>query len=236
MKASVKLFFHYFTESIKEVRDNFKIYFVYIVGLCLVSMVQISFDTFFLKDDVALRFVSKILFSMVPLLILSKILYVIKIRHFGMAEYGRVMWRYILYTFYYFSILLLSLSIYVSAAVFAGSRFGMQNGYLMASFLLIPFIYVVIYYSLSPYVAVFNDEEEPVFASSKLLSSKSILLVIINHLYSFTLPLILSSVLLIENAYIKFATAFIFSIPEAIFAILMVLTTTKIYMYLTTRD
>ncbi|MFA6237939.1 MAG: hypothetical protein WC635_11465 [Bacteriovorax sp.] len=232
---SIKLFLYYFSESFKEIRGNVKLYMVYILGLCLVSLVQNTFDLVIAKDEMVLRLVSKILFSMVPLLILSKILYVIKIRNFGMAEYGKVLWRFILYNFYYFSLIFLAVAVYFLAATFAGTLVSVRSGFIITSFLLSPLIYIVIFYSLSPYVAVFNDEDESVFAISRSLSSKDIPLVVFNHLFSLTIPLLASSVLLINNPVWKFSAALVFSIPEAIFSILVVLTTAKIYMYLTER-
>lgn len=236
MIKSFKLFFHYFIESIKEIKNNFKLYLIYVVALCAISIVQIALDTMFYKDDLLFRFFSKTLFSIIPLLVLSKILYVIKIRNFGLGDYGTVVWRFILYNFYYFSLLILSLSLYVLAATYAGTLVDLQMGFLLTSFLLAPFIYVVLFFSLTPYVAVFNDEDEPVFVKSRNLSSKNIFLVILNHLFSLIIPLAMSSILLINDKYLKIAVSIIFSVPEAIFAILMVLTTTKIYMYLTERD
>lgn len=233
---NVKIFTHYFSESLKEISENFKIYYIYIIALCIVSIIQISLDSMFSKEDIILRFLSKTLFSFVPLLILSKILYVIKIRNFGLGEYGSVVWRFILFNFYYFSLLLLSLGLYVVTATFAGTLINIEMGYLLASFMLAPFVYVVIYFSLTPYVAVFNDEGGPVFAKSRLLSSKNIYLVIINHIISLIVPILMSSILLIDKKNLKIAVAIALSFPEAVFAILMVLTSTKIYMYLNDRE
>ena len=231
-----KLFYYYFKESLKEVRENFKIYLIYIIALTLVSIIQIPVDSFFSAEDIALKFFSKTLFSLVPLLILSKILYVIKIRNFGLGDYVTVVWRYILYNFYYFSLLLMSLGIYVVFATFMSTLLNFEAGFLITAFLLLPFIYVVIFFSLSPYVAVFNDDEESVFEKSKSLASKNILLVIVNHIFSLIIPILTSIIFLINNKNIKIALVLISSVPEAIFTILMVLTTTKIYMYLTERD
>lgn len=223
-------------ESYKEIKHNFKIYLIYIFSLCMASFVQNGLDLIFSKDEITLRIISKVLFSLVPLLILSKLLYVMKIRHFGNGEYSKVFWRFLLYNFYYFVLVLLAASLYLLPAMFASSIITMRAGFLITSFLLIPLIYIMLYYSLSPFVAVFDDEGGPVFSKSKKISSNNIFLVIINHLCSLLIPGLFSSIILINNSLLKFSLALIISAPEAIFSILMILTTSRIYLHLIEKE
>jgi len=233
MIKSAKLFYYYLNDSLRELKNNFKIYLVYILSLCLVAVVQNGLDLTFPKDAIVLRIISKILFSIVPILILSKILYVIKIRHFGVGEYGRVLWRFLLYNFYYFFLVLVAASLYFFSAMIVGSMTTMETGALVTSFLLAPFFYVIIFYSLSPIVAVFYDEQfVDVFSQSRKLTRKNMFLVIVNHLISLLIPVIFSSILLVDNPILKFSLGLVLSVPEAIMSILMLLTTTRICLYL----
>ncbi|MDD4975024.1 MAG: hypothetical protein PHY93_11770 [Bacteriovorax sp.] len=202
----------------------------------MASVVQNGLDLIFSKDEIILRIISKVLFSLVPLLILSKLLYVMKIRHFGNGEYSKVFWRFLLYNFYYFVLVLLAASLYLLPAIFASSIMTMRTGFLMTSFLLIPLIYIMLYYSLSPFVAVFDDEGGSIFSKSKIISSSNIFLVIINHLCSLLIPGLFSSIILINNSLLKFSLALLISVPEAIFSILMILTTSRIYLYLIEKE
>ena len=237
MLKSVQLFLYYFNEALSDIKNNFKIYFIYIITLCFVSIVQNCLDYYVIKDILILKIISKTLFSIVPILILCKILYVIKIRHLGIAEYGQVIWNFLIYNIYYFFLLLIAALLYFFSAMGLGSVFTMKIGFISASFLLIPLFYIMIYYSLSPFVAVFETEEVTnVFSKSKMLSGKNIYLVIINHICSLLIPGFFSLSMLITNPQIKFITSLAFSIPEGIFSILMILTTAKIYIYLKEKE
>jgi hypothetical protein len=236
MINSLKLFFYYLNESLNEIKNNFKIYLIYIFSLCTASIVQNGLDLIFSKDEIILRIISKVLFSIAPLLILSKLLYVMKIRHFGNGEYSKVFWRFLLYNFYYFVLVLLAAALYLLPAMFAASIITMRAGFIMTSFLLIPLFYIMLYYSLSPFVAVFDNEENSVFSKSKRFSSRNIFLVIINHLCSLLIPGIFYSIILINNSLLKFSMALIISVPEAIFSILMILTTSRIYLHLIEKE
>lgn len=233
MMTSTKLFNHYFNESVREFKSNFKIYLVYVFSLCIVSLVQNGVDLFFLKNDVGLKIISKIIFSIVPILILSKILYVIKIRQSGTGEYGEVVWNFLRYNLYYFFLVFFGASLYFSTAVFASSFVSLKLGFLVASFLLAPLIYIMIFYSLSPFAAVFNDESKTsAFLKSKELTQKNIPLVIVNHLISLIAPILFSLGILISNSKLKFLVGVVTSVPEATVSILLILTTTKIYFHL----
>lgn len=236
MMKSLQLFYYYLNESIKEFRGSLKIYFTYALGLCLVSVVQNGIEFYLPKEATLLRIFSKILFSIISMLILSKILYVIKIRHFGIGEYGSVLWRFLLYNFYYFFLILLGVGVYLLTATIVGATFSIKFGFLATSFLLIPVIYAMIYYSLTPIVAVFDDDHSGVFSESQKLSSKNISLVIVNHLCSFIFPAIFYLLYLIENSTLKFSLSVFFAIPEAVVSILMILTTSRIYLHLTEQD
>ncbi|MBC7540364.1 MAG: hypothetical protein H7281_16190 [Bacteriovorax sp.] len=237
MINSLNLFFYYLNESIKEIKNNFKIYLIYIFSLCLASVVQNGLDLIFSKNELILRIISKVLFSIVPILILSKILYVIKIRNFGVGEYRKIVLRFLLYNFYYFVLVLLAAALYFIPAMIASTIITMRSGFLMTLFLLVPLVYIMIFYSMSPFIAVFDDENIlNVFSQSKKLTSKNIFLVIINHLCSLLIPGFFSLIILINNSLLKFSLALIVSVPEAIFSILMILTTTKIYLYLIEKE
>ena len=237
MSASIKQFAYYVSESFNEFKNNLKIYLIYAFSLCLVSIIQNGFDLIFTKNEMMLRIASKILFSVIPILIFSKILYVIKIRRSGLGEYGEVLWKFMLYNFYYFFLVAASASLYFILVIILSAFIGMQLSFFASTFMLAPMIYVMIFFSISPFVAVFDDESSnEVFARSKKISNRNISLVIINHLSSLLVPIIFSSLILIENPVLKLSVAILSSVPESIFSILMILTTARIYQHLIDRE
>jgi len=240
MNKSFKLYWFYFFESLNAFRSDSKLYFAYIVSLSLVSMLQNGMDIMFSKDKIILRIISKLLFSIIPIMILSKILYVIKIRHFGLDDYKRVLWQFWRYSFIYFALISLAFCFYFISSLLVAKIFPeikLPQALAYMSFLLLPVIYMMIFYSLSPFVAVFEDDlSDGVLFISKKLSKKALGLVVTNHIVSLFAPIIFSLVIMINNPLFKFYTALILSIPEAILSVLMILTTSRIYLYLKQID
>lgn len=233
MNNTSKLFLAFIRDSVKEIKNNFSVYLVYIIFLSLVSVVQNSVDFVLGKDDLLLRTISKILFSVVPILILSKILYIIKIRNTGMGDYRKLLGSFLLYNLYYFLLFVVSFLVYLIPAGIVSEMTNSSLGFLAMAFLLIPLIYIMIFYSLTPFVAVFEDApEKSLFSISKTISKKNIALVMLNHASSLLIPLIFSLLFMVKSPMLKLSLAAAFSIPESILSIVMTLTTAKVYFYL----
>lgn len=237
MKATTKLFYFYLKDSISEITNNFKLYSVYIIGLSLVSIAQSVIEVYFKITDPFIRGSSKVLFSIIPILILSKILYVIKIRSTGVGEYREVVFKFLLYNFYYVFFIILTLGFYFIPATILVTMTNSTTWFVMTSFLLIPCIYFMIYNSLSPYVAVFEEGTTiSYFKESMRLSAHNIYLIAINHAFSTTTYLFYFFLLMIEKPNIRLATAVLLSVPESILSLVVTLTTSRIYFYLKDQD
>lgn len=233
MKSTFKLFWFYLTESFNEVRNNLNIFGIYILGLAAVSMVSNLTDFFYTKNDQAIKFMAKILFSLIPFLILSKILYVMKIRISGLGEYWQVLRNFLWYNILYFALVGLGLLIYFLPAFIIVQLTQTKMAFYWTLFLLVPFVYFLIFYSLMPFVAVFEDDtSKNYFSESKKLTKNNIALVVVNHIFS-----LLPHVFFFTQDFIKipawrFSSIFFISFPEAVFSLVMTITTVKIYYYL----
>ncbi len=230
------LFLSYLKSSTSEILENFKLYFVYIFGLILVSLTQSAFD-FILTGNFISKAYSKILFSIIPILIIGKILYVIKIRQSGSGSYSLLVSKFILYNFFYFIMLFVSLLLYLLPGLLAYYQMNSKLGFVVTLFLLFPFIYIVIFYGLTPFVAVFSEKDDgQFFRESKRLSQKNIYLVVLNHLFFLMIPLVAQSFYYIQDIKTRLIVSWIYSIPESIYSIILTLVTAKIYFHLAESD
>ncbi len=234
---SLKFFIYNFKESFYEIKNNSKIYFSFIALLALVSLSRRLIETYLPSDIYAIKIVSEILFSFIPIFIVSKILYIIKIRQNGFGEYKIVVLRYFIYNFCYFSITLLCLMFYLGIFYFVTLNHSLPFTIFSTLVCLLPLIYVMIYFSLSPIVAIFEDISfQEVFRQSQNITKKRTSLVLINHLVALALPISFLSLSLLKNQEITILISAFLAIPEALLTILIVLTTVRVYLYLSEID
>jgi hypothetical protein len=235
---SFKLFIYYFLESKKEFENDKKLYLTYTAYFVLASLVQSLVEYFFKLSTLEMKVISKIIFSIIPILILSKIFYVLKIRFRGVGDYSTILQRYLTYSGLYFLLILMSALLYIFSLKATLSFLSLKWAVVGSIFTLLPLFYCMLYFSLSPLVAVFDDDLSliEVFKTSKKLSQKKTFLVLINHLFSLAVPIFFSLTIFIENAKIKWPLILMFSISEAILSIFLTITTARIYLYLNDVD
>ncbi len=237
MKETFKLYFSYLKESFLEVKNNLSIFGIYILGLVAVIIVNHYVDQTYAKSS-ELKIVGKILFSLVPILIISKLLYVMKIRISGSGDYRTVMANFLVFNILYSGLVLIGLLLYLVPAFVLHYWLKSNLMFLWASLFIIPFLYFLIFYSLTPFIAVFEENRlESFFKQSRALTRKNILMVVLNHFFAW-LPNVLYiahnyfNVLPETRSIIVLSTA----VPEAVFQLVTIITTVKIYFYLLNLD
>ena len=239
MINSFKRFIHYVADSRNDFESNLKIYSLYIIFFVAISIVQTIADSFIPDKQWWAKVASKFLFSGIPVLVLSKILYIVKVRMDGTAEYSEVLIKNMLFSGYYFCMVMMAGLLYPAAVVYL-TEAGMtdvQTGLIVSLPLLGPFFYVIILYSLSPYVAVFEEKGFiDTFRRSRDLTRKDILLVFSNHLCSLIVPSFFGSMMYTVEAKWRLGLGVLLSVPEAVLTIIFLLTSIKIYIYLRDLD
>ena len=99
--------------------------------------------------------------------------------------------------------------------------------------LVIPGFYVLIYFSLVPFVAVLDDSNEgSVFKKSRELVKKNVGLVAFASILTLFLELLILVLNPIQNPTIKLVATFAYSLLDGVVTIAMTLATVKIYYYL----
>jgi hypothetical protein len=143
-------------------------------------------------------------------IILSQVVLIQKKSHGGTGELKYFVPTFLLYNLYY------------SFLFFVGLLF-----------LIVPGFYVLIFFSMVPFVAVLDDEcQGSFFKESKLLVKKNVGLV---AWASVTTLLVEFSALLvspIQDQTIKAVANFLVSVPDAFITLVMTVATVKIYYYL----
>ncbi len=234
---TLNLFFYQLKDSYLEIKHNNKIYFSYIALLSIVALSRRLLETYLPNDLLSVKLISEILFSFLPILIISKILYVIKIRQNGVGEYKTIVLRYLIYNFCYFGVAFLCLSLPLAAFYFTKISEPMFVTVLATMVCSLPLIYVMVYFSLSPIVAIFEDYSVvESFKQSKKLTQKKFLLVLINHLLALVSPIGFLCLSFIQNKEISILISTLLALPDALMTILIVLTTVRVYLYLSELD
>lgn len=233
MRATFSLFIYFFKESFLEIKNNLSIFGVYIFGLIAVNIVSNFIDQVYVSGNTDLRIVGKILFSLITMLILSKILYVMKIRISGLGEYKSVMASFLTYNVFYSMLMIFGLLIYLIPAFVLIYWYKTNIVFFWPAPLLVIFFYIMIFYSLTPFVAVFEDDSEVnFFKRSSSLTKRNLLLVIVNHFFAWFPYLFYVVINEIDHKPARYSLIAAFSLPEAVLQLIMAITTAKIYFYL----
>ena len=206
----LKLFWSFNISSYEEIMNNKKNYLNAFLALILLGNLESFFPLIgVLQDSNAFIFLS-IMTTLATFIILSKVVLLQKIQNGGTGQLRYMVISFLLYNLYY------------SFLFFAGILL-----------FVIPGFYVLIFFSMVPFVAVLDDDcQGSYFVESKILVKKNIKLLsiasIINLLVEFS-SLLTSP---IQNATVKAITNLIFSVPFSFITLVMTVTFVKIYYYL----
>jgi hypothetical protein len=208
--SGLKLFGSFAKSGALDVLENKKLYLRAFLALILITNLE-TLGPFFgiIPESNAFIFLT-IAATLGTFIVLSQIVLIQKKIHGGVGELKYFVPTFLLYNLYYSFLFLLGLV-----------------------FLILPGFYVLIFFSMAPFMAVLDDEcHESFFKRSKLLVKKNVSLVawasIINLILEFS-SLIISP---IQNMNIKALANFCLSIPNAFVTIVMTIATVKIYYYL----
>lgn len=204
------LFWSFVRASSSEILENKKTYIKAFIALIFLGNAETFFPFLGVMPESNGFIILTILTTIAIFIILSQIVLVQKKNHGGTGELKYFVPTFLLYNLYY------------SFLFFAGLLL-----------FIVPGIYVLIFFSMVPLVAVLDDEcQGSFFSASKLLVKKNIPLVAwasgINLLVEFSALLVSP----IENPMLKGIASFFFSIPDAFISLVMTITTVKIFYYL----
>ena len=206
----LKLFWTFFKNAGAEVLENKPTYTGAFVALVLLGNAETIFPLIGASPESMLFIIFSILSTLMTFIVLSQVVLIQKKSHGGVGELKYFVPTFLLYNLYY------------SFMFFLGILF-----------LVVPGFYILIYFSMVPFIAVLDDESEGrYFKESKLLVRKNLSLVawlcLINLILEFSVLLLLP----VENSTTKAVANLIFSIPDAFLTLVMTVTSVKIYYFL----
>ena len=211
---SIKQFWIFFQESLQEIAANKKEYLYAFLSLVLLANSQ-SLYIFFGGNEESNFFIClNILTALLNFAVISSLVLNQKKKQGGSGELLYFVPTFLLYNLYYSFLFFIGLVL-----------------------LLIPGFYVLIYFSLVPFVAVLDDSsEQSVFKRSRELVKKNVGLVATASLITLFLELTILVLNPIQNSMIKLIATFGYSLIDGVVTIAMTLATVKIYYSLVTAS
>jgi hypothetical protein len=205
-----KFFWSFIKNSYAEILENQPTYLSAFITLIFLGNVETLFPMFGVAPESNVFIFLTIAATLGTFIILSQVVLIQKKSHGGTGELKYFVPTFLLYNLYY------------SFLFFVGLLF-----------LIVPGFYVLIFFSMVPFVAVLDDEcQGSFFKESKLLVKKNVGLV---AWASVTTLLVEFSALLvspIQDQTIKAVANFLVSVPDAFITLVMTVATVKIYYYL----
>ena len=211
---SFLLFKDFFGISFREVFEDKKYYFKIILSLIFLGNLEPLVSLFGVGGDGWLNIFISILITFGTFVVLSQVVLKEKIKKQPEAATTHEL-KYFVSTFFLFNL-------YYSFLFFAGLLF-----------LIIPGLWVLIYFFMVPFVAVLDDKlDSGYFKRSIQLAKQNVGLVSIVSILILVLEF--SSLVLtpIQNPSIKLVTSLVFSIPDSFLTVILTIVSVKVYYFL----
>lgn len=202
-------FVNFFNEATAELKNNFKKYIGSFIGLVVLANLEETYKVFGGNEgdggSIAIAFASIIL----TFIITAKIILMHKKNPAKDEKMIYVLIPFLLYSFYY------SLFFFLGLVC-----------------LVLPGLWVLIFFSQAPLVAALAPTEENFFKRSIKLVKKNIKLVAWISITSVLLEFLTLAFSPIANQKIRFILTALFSFPDAILTIILTIASVKIFYYL----
>lgn len=206
----LKLFWHFIKEASLEILANKKNYGYSFFALIILGNLESLNTLMGVSDESSWSILATVVSTLMVFMVISNIVLIQKRKHGGPDDLIFFVPTFLLYNLYYSFLFFLGLLCFLT-----------------------PGIYVLIFFSMVPFVAVLDNEGSGnVFKKSHELVKKNISLVawasLINLLMECS-PLLFAP---IGNEGLKTTLLFLFSLPDAFATMVMTVATVKIYYYL----
>ena len=206
----LKLFGSFFKTSIKQILEDKKTYYKSFFALVFLGNVETLFPFLGAAPESVYYIFLSVFTTLLTFIILSQVVLVQKKLQGGVGELKYFVPTFLLYNLYYSFLFFIGLFLFI-----------------------VPGFYVLIFFSMVPFIAVLDDEcEGSFYEASKLLVKKNVGLVVwatlINLLIEFSALLITP----IENAVVKGSLNLVYSLVDSFITLVMIISMVKIYYYL----
>jgi hypothetical protein len=211
---SFLLFKDFFSQGCREIFQEKRTYFRIIFLLIVLANLEPVLNLFGLESEGWINIILSIFVTLGTFIVLSQVVLKEKIKKIPEASHNHEL-GYFVSTFFLFNL-------YYSFLFFIG-----------LIFLVIPGLWVLIYFFLVPFIAVLDDSlDSGYFKKSIELVKKNVGLVSIVSI--FILVLEFSSLLLspIQNSSVKLISSLFFSIPDSFLTVVLTIVSVRVYYFL----
>jgi hypothetical protein len=212
--SGLKLFWSLIQSSMNDVLASKQIYLPAFISLIFLGNLETFFPFMGAAPESNSFIILTILATIASFIVLSQVVLIQKKNNGGIGELKYFVPTFLLYNLYYSFLFFMGLLL-----------------------LVIPGLYILIFFSMVPFVAVLNDEHEgSYFKESKRLVKKNIGLVAWACLINLLVELSGLLITPIANPIVKGVANLLFSIPDAFITIVMTMTMVKIYYLLKSHE
>lgn len=210
---NLRLFWHFAKESSAEVVANIRVYFSAFLALVFLGNTDTIYPLLGVSEESTIYIVLTVIATLLIFIVLSQVVLIQKRKHGGTGALSFFVPTFLLYNLYYSFLFFLGLLLFI-----------------------VPGLYVLVFFSMVPFIAVLDDEiDGKFFKRSRELVKKNIGLVawasFFNLLVEFS-ALLFSP---IQDPTVKGVLNFLFSIPDAFITLVLTIAMVKIYYYLKTN-
>jgi hypothetical protein len=200
-------FFTFARESSEEIWNDKKLYLPAFLALILLSNMEALYPFFGVLPESGTMIALTLISTLLVFVTLSQIVLIEKRKRGGSGELSFFVPTFLLYNLYY------------SFLFFLGLPFG-----------ILPGLYVLVFFSMVPFVAVLDDEAQgSFFKKSRMLVKKNISLVAWASFFNLIIELSSLVIYPIQDPGKKAIANFFFSFPDAFLTMIITITMVTIY-------
>lgn len=207
--TSTKLFFNFLSVSFDEVRNHFIKYLWLFVSLVILTNLEEAYKAFGGMDGDGGTITIGLISIILTFIITAKIIIMHKKNASNNEKMIYVLVPFLLYSFYYSMFFFLGLIL-----------------------LVIPGLWVLVFLSQAPLIAALAPAEENFFKQSMRLVKKNVKLVAWTSISSVFLEFLSLAFSPIADQKVRWGLTAIFSVPDALFSIVLTIASVKIFYYL----
>lgn len=207
---NLKLFWHFFKESVLEIMANKYVYLSAFLALVFLGNVESLYSLLGISEESTAYIALTVLVAILTYIVLSQIVLIQKKKHGGEGELSFFVPTFLLYNLYYSFLFFLGLALFI-----------------------LPGLYALVFFSMVPFIAVLDDEVDgKFFKRSRELVKRNVGLVAWASFLSLIAEA--SGFLLspIQDPGLKVVVTFLFSIPDSFITMALTIATVKVYYFL----
>lgn len=208
--SGLKLFWEFAKASFLEIYDDKKTYLNAFFALILLDNIETIYPLLGVGEETNTFLALSIIATLLSFIVLSQVVLIQKRKRGGDGELKYFVPTFLLYNLYYSFLFFAGLLLFV-----------------------IPGFYVLFYFSMVPFIAVLDDDADgDYFKKSRLLVKQNVPLIVWTSILNLIVDVSALLITPIQDQTAKVFFKAFFSIPDALFTLVMTVVTVKVFYHL----